>query len=494
MHTPEIAEVSVAFDHATGDRRESARRVIIAVPALAGAGFRGCEVALETKTASLLVAIRLAIGDAEDAIQRLRFWCARAGGTTGIPSAAGDAVQAAWRSRLSTALRRTRCSTADDLARVLDEFLGPGLSLGAPERPALEIDACGPGAAGMAYDRHHRLLFIPGQLAPPLGDAFELAARVPGRPAPVRCSARVVRVRRVALGVGAPAGFVLQLGAAASSITDALSASCAALNPDAMIEEARRAAPRYAVRIAVEIERSSPAELGAPDERRRGHVVSLSVGGAFVETSRPEPPGAALLLRFEVPDRERFTVRATVVYATSAGVGVKFHLDAAAETALCRLLSRISARPRRALIVDDDALVRRMLGDALAHRGYEVLSAASGEDAVRVLASELFALDAIVTDLRMDGLDGSQIVQAVSSAREQLDIAVVVVSGRLDDDHVQRLGGAGADAVLDKAMTPDGIAEAVDALVEQRSALRSRTAPEGIDALSPPPRHGTGSP
>lgn len=485
MLTPEIAEVGVAFERALGGRADAVRRAIAAVPALAGRGLRGCELAVDAERSGLLLAIHLAIAGAEDAIQRLRFWCARAGGATGVPSAASEGAQLEWRSRVTACPTRRWCATAGDLARALDELLGPAPpGTRAAERPVLDVDPRGPGSAGMAFNRHDRLLFIPGQLAPPLGDELELALCLPGAEGPARCSGRVVRVRRVAHGVGAPAGFVLQLGAAPASLIDALADACAALNADAMLEEARRAAPRYAVRIAAELERASPSDPEHPAERRAGHVVSLSVAGAFVETSRPEPPGTAVLLRFDVPQREGFTARATVVYATGAGIGVKFHLDPAGETALYRLLARISARPRRALVVDDDALVRRMLADALSHRGYEVLSAASGEEAVRVMASELYALDAIVTDLRMEGLDGSQLVQAVSSARDHVDLALVVVSGRVEDDVVRVLSAAGADAVLDKAITPDGVADAVDALVERRSALPRETAPARVAAGS----------
>ena len=58
-------------------------------------------------------------------------------------------------------------------------------------------------------------------------------------------------------------------------------------------------------------------------------------------------------------------------------MGVRFTLDAENDAVLSAAIAQISARPRRALVVDDDALLRRMLADALAQRGFEVLTAAT---------------------------------------------------------------------------------------------------------------------
>ena len=471
----------MAFDGLLANGSDAVRDTIVALPALLEHPVHECELALEEEGGALLVAIRAEGGASAEGIQRVRFWAVRAGGGS-LVLAPGEAAEASWRARVRACARRRVCSRLDELPVAFDAVMGAAPSRGddrIPARLRLRVDIGGPGSEGIAFNARDRLLFVPGHVSPPLGDELELHLSL-GRAAELgRCWARVVRVRGAAARPGAPAGYVLQLGALAERVAAALVTSCASMNADAMVEEARRAAPRYPVQLAVRLRRlpspGEPAATEGPDAPREdgaARVVSLSIGGAFVETPSAPPVGGRVEVRFRRND-ESFTTTATVVYATSTGVGLKFRLSPPEEGALGRLIARISARPRRALVVDDDALARQMIGDALAELGYDVVTAPDGDRAMRILASELYALDAVVTDLRMEGLDGSQLVQALDSARDHVHVAIVVVSGRVEPEIVRRLTQAGADAVLGKGVAPEQIAATVDALVEAvRTELR----------------------
>ncbi|HTK65329.1 MAG TPA: response regulator, partial [Pseudonocardia sp.] len=62
----------------------------------------------------------------------------------------------------------------------------------------------------------------------------------------------------------------------------------------------------------------------------------------------------------------------------------------------------------RVLVVDDDAQIRRALRINLSARGYEVLTAGDGADALRTAAEEL--PDAVVLDLGLPDLDGTDVI------------------------------------------------------------------------------------
>jgi DNA-binding response OmpR family regulator len=79
----------------------------------------------------------------------------------------------------------------------------------------------------------------------------------------------------------------------------------------------------------------------------------------------------------------------------------------------------------RILLVDDEASIRLTLGALLERTGYDVTSAEGGEQAVELLERQAF--DLLLTDLKMPGIDGMQVVAA--ARQRQPDVAVIVLTG-----------------------------------------------------------------
>lgn len=121
-------------------------------------------------------------------------------------------------------------------------------------------------------------------------------------------------------------------------------------------------------------------------------------------------------------------------------------------------LTLSAAPPPRVLVIDDDALVRRMLTHAFASRGCESLMAEDGYSGFHRLVDELLSLDLIVTDVVMPGFDGVELVHKIRHLGGERDVAVVAMSSFLDDALRARLEAAGADAVVDKRIGPDDVA------------------------------------
>jgi CheY-like chemotaxis protein len=78
------------------------------------------------------------------------------------------------------------------------------------------------------------------------------------------------------------------------------------------------------------------------------------------------------------------------------------------------------------------------------------------------------ALDLLVTDVRMPGMSGDELVRFIRRAGGEADLAIVAVTGRMDPGTEEQLTAAGADAVLDKAIGPELIAAAADAALERK--------------------------
>jgi len=120
-------------------------------------------------------------------------------------------------------------------------------------------------------------------------------------------------------------------------------------------------------------------------------------------------------------------------------------------------LGRLTLAPpprRRALVVDDDHLAAQMLADALADRGFDTIVEHDGRSGFHRLVDELLALDLVITDVVMPGLDGETLIHTVRHQGGEHDLAIVAVSAHLTDERRSRLDAAGADAILDKALGP----------------------------------------
>lgn len=78
------------------------------------------------------------------------------------------------------------------------------------------------------------------------------------------------------------------------------------------------------------------------------------------------------------------------------------------------------------LVVHDDAAARQAVGEQLRRSGYSLLEAASGEEALRVAARQ--QVDAILLDLCMPGLSGSQTIEKLKQNAATAEIPVAILS------------------------------------------------------------------
>ena len=96
----------------------------------------------------------------------------------------------------------------------------------------------------------------------------------------------------------------------------------------------------------------------------------------------------------------------------------------------------------RVLVVDDDASLRRLLGIRLERAGYEVESAADGREALAQVASR--CPDLVITDLRMDGMDGMALFDALHRRHPALPVIILTAHGNIPEAvEATRLGVAG---------------------------------------------------
>ena len=92
------------------------------------------------------------------------------------------------------------------------------------------------------------------------------------------------------------------------------------------------------------------------------------------------------------------------------------------------------------LTIDDEENIRNGLADNFELEGYEVKQAANGADGLELIAQG--GIDLVITDLRMDGISGSEVVKRVTSEHPGIPIIVLTGHGSIDDATAALKAGA----------------------------------------------------
>jgi two-component system phosphate regulon response regulator PhoB len=115
------------------------------------------------------------------------------------------------------------------------------------------------------------------------------------------------------------------------------------------------------------------------------------------------------------------------------------------------------------LVVDDEADLLFTIALSLELAGYRVVQAASGEEALEMVAAE--APDVIVLDLRLPGIDGWEVIRRLGLSGVFPRIPVVLLSAQVDAATAARAVNLGVHAHLAKPFSAADLKAVVDGLV-----------------------------
>jgi two-component system, chemotaxis family, chemotaxis protein CheY len=117
----------------------------------------------------------------------------------------------------------------------------------------------------------------------------------------------------------------------------------------------------------------------------------------------------------------------------------------------------------RALIIDDSAVMRKVIERALRQAGLdlsEVLQASNGEEALQALRNESSAsspLSLIVSDINMPVMDGLQFLEARRSENLAPGVPAIMITTEGSEPFVLRAIAAGAQGYICKPFTADQV-------------------------------------
>lgn len=112
----------------------------------------------------------------------------------------------------------------------------------------------------------------------------------------------------------------------------------------------------------------------------------------------------------------------------------------------------------RALVIDDSKAMRMILKRELVALGFEVFEAGDGQEALSRLA-ELGAVDVVLVDWTMPGMDGMTFVHQVRAEAAYEEMRVVMITSESDPAQIFHALMAGVDEYATKPITREALAE-----------------------------------
>ena len=135
----------------------------------------------------------------------------------------------------------------------------------------------------------------------------------------------------------------------------------------------------------------------------------------------------------------------------------------------------------RLLLVDDDPSLLKLLGMRLSSEGYQVTTAASGPEALRLLQKE--KIDLVISDLRMDEMDGLALFGEIQKRHMGLPVIILTAHGSIPD--AVSATQQGVFSFLTKPVDRDALYKAIDEALAQQAPISDDRWREAIVTRSP---------
>ncbi len=107
------------------------------------------------------------------------------------------------------------------------------------------------------------------------------------------------------------------------------------------------------------------------------------------------------------------------------------------------------------LVVDDSSTVRKFVAASLNMKGFRVVTAADGFEALECMPAEKF--DLIILDLNMPDMDGFEFMRTLREEPEYHDIPIIILSSMTDLKNKDLALEMGATAFLEKPLSVEAI-------------------------------------
>ncbi len=126
-------------------------------------------------------------------------------------------------------------------------------------------------------------------------------------------------------------------------------------------------------------------------------------------------------------------------------------------------------KKKKILVADDTAFFRTMLSDLLQSKGYTVLTAGDGEEALKIIKHELPDLDLVLLDLLMPKMTGFDVLKETRKGVLGKNLKMLAMTGIYSKpEDIAHLRDCGADGYIKKSNDMDDILFRVEQALSQK--------------------------
>lgn len=134
------------------------------------------------------------------------------------------------------------------------------------------------------------------------------------------------------------------------------------------------------------------------------------------------------------------------------------------------------------LVVDDESRMRKLIKDFLAQKGYSILEAVDGEDALRVFIENQNQINLILLDVMMPKLDGWSVLRQI---RQTSKVPIIMLTARGEEQDELFGFELGVDEYIAKPFSPKILVARVEALLKRTMGDKNEVKDYGGITIDP---------
>lgn len=120
------------------------------------------------------------------------------------------------------------------------------------------------------------------------------------------------------------------------------------------------------------------------------------------------------------------------------------------------------------LVVDDESRMRKLINDFLKAKGYNILEAADGEEALKTFEEQSKKINLILLDVMMPKLDGWSVLRQI---RQKSDVPIIMLTARGEEQDELFGFELGVDEYITKPFSPKILVARVEAILKRTKSV-----------------------